>query len=77
MKIIQHQILISKNKNLLEHNCAHLLRYCLWHFSPYNAVDSCNRDFMTHKMTNKAQNIYCLALYSKSLLTLLQTSSSP
>ena len=60
-----HAIQISVSIILLEHRHAHLFMYCLGLLSQYNSeLSSCDRDHMA----SKAQNIYYLAFYRKSLL---------
>lgn len=50
MEITQNQILVCKNKDLLEYSHRHLFTNCLQLFSHYKAqLSSCNRDVTAHK----------------------------
>ena len=65
-KVYEIQISVSINKVLLEHGHTHFFTCCLWCFHATAAeLSSCDRE----RMSCKAESIYCLALYRKSLPT--------
>lgn len=65
------QLLVFVNKVLLEHSHAYLFIFYDWSCSTMAELNSCNQDHLARK----AENIFCLGVYKKCLLTFAMQDS--